>query len=137
MYSGDMKPAGFWIRFFAKLLDQLLIILPLAHLFVLVLNKDLETTEYVFSLLYYLLLPVIWSGYTVGKRFVGIRIVKVDGTDVHLGNMLLREVISQLIYYLTFGIALVISGLLVIFREDKRALHDLLAGTCVVYRGDE
>lgn len=39
------------------------------------------------SLLYYLIVPVVWNGYTVGKRIVGIRIAKVNGEKVGFGTL--------------------------------------------------
>ncbi|GED30749.1 hypothetical protein BCE02nite_18900 [Brevibacillus centrosporus] len=84
------------------------------------------------SILYSLLLPVFWYGYTVGKRIVGIRIVKMDGSPVGIGTMLLRIVVGcWLIYTVTLGIGAIISAIMVGVREDKRAIHDLIAGTYV------
>lgn len=82
---------------------------------------------------YYVLIPIFWYGYTVGKRFCGIRIVKLNGDDVTLGTMLLREVLGAIIYSITFGIAAIVSAFMVGLREDKRSIHDLIAGTYVTY----
>lgn len=48
-------------------------------------------------------------------------------------NMLLRDVVSGLVYAFTFGIALIVSICMVCMREDKRSLHDLIAGTEVIH----
>ena len=34
---------------------------------------------------------------------------------------------------ITFGIAAIVSGFMVGIRQDKRAIHDLIAGTYVTY----
>jgi uncharacterized RDD family membrane protein YckC len=81
--------------------------------------------------LYGLIVPVVWYGYTVGKRLVGIRIARINGEKVSLWTMIKRNVIAGLVYGITFGIALIVSIFMVAFRHDKRAIHDMIAGTYV------
>lgn len=45
----------------------------------------------------------------------------------------MRNVVAGVIYGFTFGIALIVSIFMVALREDKRALHDFIAGTEVIY----
>lgn len=46
--------------------------------------------------------------------------------------MIMREVVGKYIIVLaTFGISVLVSGLMVILREDKRAIHDFISGTYV------
>lgn len=46
--------------------------------------------------------------------------------------MFLREVIGKfLLSYITFGVATIVS--MVIFRKDKRAIHDFIGGTYVAH----
>lgn len=137
MEKEHFEPAGFWIRLIALLFDVFLILFPASLILSLLLHADSESVERVLAFIYSLLLPVIWTGYTVGKRFCRIRIIRKDGENVHLGNMLLRYVLANVIYSITLGIALVISLFMVIFREDKRALHDVLAGTWVIHVKDD
>ncbi|MDQ0808224.1 RDD family protein [Priestia megaterium] len=47
--------------------------------------------------------------------------------------MVLRVFIPGLIYGLTIGIVTIISFFMVVFRKDKRSLHDMMAGTYVIY----
>lgn len=130
------NPAGFWIRLVAAFLDNLLAYLPLAVVVWLLFGNPYEDNVSslilsALSLLYALLLPVIWNGYTVGKRILGIRIAKVSGETLGLGAMFMRTVVGGLVYGITFGLAALISALMVGLRRDKRALHDFLAGTYV------
>ncbi|WP_017185499.1 RDD family protein, partial [Alkalibacillus haloalkaliphilus] len=54
------------------------------------------------------------------------------GDDVTLTNTLLREVVGfHLVGIVTFGVSWIVSIFMVIFREDKRAIHDLIGGTYV------
>lgn len=47
--------------------------------------------------------------------------------------MLLRVVVAGLLYFITFGIGFIVSVIMVAVREDKRAIHDFIAGTEVVW----
>lgn len=127
--------AGFWIRFGASLLDGLIVGIPLAVLsFMLDGGTDREFLTDILSFLYALLLPVFWNGYTIGKKICGIHIRRIDDfLPPTLWTMIKRNVICGLIYAITLGIAVIVSAFMVGLREDKRSLHDLIAGTEVVY----
>lgn len=126
------NPGGFWRRLFGILLDAIIVGVPLAIL-AYILTGETEGNSFtnLLSFLYYLIVPVAWMGYTVGKRIVGVRIVKVNGEQVGIGTMLLRTFVAGIIYAVTIGIALIVSAFMVGLREDKRAIHDLIAGTYV------
>ncbi|MCK1993824.1 RDD family protein [Peribacillus muralis] len=123
---------GFWKRFFAGILDGLIISLPLTLIFGWI-TGDWENESYstIVDLLYMLIVPIVWYGYTVGKRIMGIRIVRVDGRKVGLGTMLLRTFVAGIVYILTIGIGFIISAFMVGIRKDHRAIHDFIAGTYV------
>ncbi len=68
-------------------------------------------------------------GATLGKMIIGARIVHLDGSPIGYGTAFLRwfcERLSDFICYIGY--------LFVAFRADKRAMHDLIVGTRVVYR---
>ncbi|MFS0823181.1 RDD family protein [Bacillus sp. 1P02SD] len=133
------EPAGFWIRFGASLIDGIVIFL-IVFLFSLIFNFPVDNDSWqsgLLEFLYALSLPLFWYGYTVGKRLCGIRIARVDGEKLHIGNMLLRIVVAGLFYALTLGIGFIVSVVMVAVREDKRAIHDFVAGTCVTYNPPE
>ena len=68
----------------------------------------------------------------MGKKALGIRIVKMN-TGKNCGfvpNVLLRLIVNGLIGISPFyGLV----DILFIFRSDRRCIHDLIAGTQVVY----
>ncbi len=67
-------------------------------------------------------------GATLGKMIIGAKIVKLDGDRIGYGRAILRYIgarISDICY---------IGYLFVAFRDDKRALHDLIASTRVIYK---
>ncbi|MEF2965373.1 RDD family protein [Paenibacillus sp. M1] len=127
--------AGFWIRLGASLLDGIIVGIPLAILsYIFTGNSDDNVVTNLISFLYTLLLPVMWEGYTIGKRICGVKIRKVsDHSPPGIGTMLMRNVVAGLIYTFTFGIALIVSAFMVGLREDKRSIHDFIAGTEVVH----
>lgn len=128
------NPAGFWIRFFACILDGLIVGIPLAIIAYLISgNWDGNPFTSTVTFLYSLLLPVLWSGYTIGKKLMGVRIAKVNGEKLDIGAMLLRNIVGGLVYVITIGIALIFSAFMVGLRQDKRSIHDLIAGTYVTY----
>jgi uncharacterized RDD family membrane protein YckC len=124
-----MRNAGFWIRLGAALLDGIVVGLPLLFVAFLVTQhlNTAETVSNVMMFLYGLIIPVVWGGFTVGKRMCGIRIRKLDGSDPTIGTMILRTVVGGILYSLTFGIGTIVSAFMVGLREDKRAIHDFIA----------
>jgi uncharacterized RDD family membrane protein YckC len=74
-------------------------------------------------------------GQTVGKRLLGIRIVRVqdDANPGFVHAVLLRSVVPIIIRAIPmFGLGFWLVDVGCIFRTDKRCLHDLIAGTKVV-----
>lgn len=74
------------------------------------------------------------EGQTLGKRWVGVRIVRTDGTRASLPRLLfLRGFVPGLIGGIPYlGIFFVLANALWIFGEEKRCLHDHFADTIVV-----
>ncbi|MCI3922593.1 RDD family protein [Paenibacillus sp. TRM 82003] len=135
MDERDYFPAGFWIRLGAAILDGIIVGIPLAILSYLITGgegRDWFTN--ILQFLYGLFIPVFWGGYTIGKRMCGIRIRRIDTEGPPtIGTMLMRNVLAGLLYAITFGIAGIVSAFMVGLREDKRSIHDFIAGTEVVH----
>jgi uncharacterized RDD family membrane protein YckC len=74
------------------------------------------------------------TGQTLGKKWVGVRIVKLDGSPVTFTTVfLLRGFVPGLIGAVPYvGAVFSLVNILFIFREDRRCIHDLIAGTRVV-----
>ncbi|MFC3039198.1 RDD family protein [Virgibacillus xinjiangensis] len=131
------KYAGFLERFIARVLDFNIITLSLASLFFLFTgNFSLEWrsgwTWEVFYLVYLIMVPVLWSGYVIGKRICKIKLQRTNDEHVNFTNTFMREVVGfHVIGILTLGISLIVSVFMIIFREDKRAIHDIVGGTYV------
>ncbi len=133
-----INPAGFWIRLLAGFLDGIIIMSPLNVVgYVLIGSWEDNFVSNILSSLYSIFIPIVWYGYTVGKRIVGVRIVKMNGEKLSLGTMLLRVIVAAIIYVVTLGIAAIVSAFMVGIREDKRSIHDLISGTYVTYEKPE
>lgn len=134
-------PAKLWQRFFARILDGLIVGVPIVFILSFTVGYDFvidPRANFIFNIFmilivtaYMIVLPVIWHGWTIGKRLMGIRVTHVDGTDVSWLVMAKRELFILVIYSVTFGLFLLLAGVMVITRRDKRALHDLMAKTKV------
>jgi uncharacterized RDD family membrane protein YckC len=131
------SPAGFWIRVVAALLDFVVFVLvrgALSLLARLVWRSDAATlgieaalgmSTALFAALYVILLHAL-EGQTIGKLVVRVRVVGLDGAPPAVGASVLRF-FAYFASLLPFATGFIMAGL----RADRRALHDLLAGTRV------
>ena len=78
--------------------------------------------------------PLLRNGQTWGKKLVGIRIVDMDGDVPALAPLLVkRYLVGTLIAQVPIlGALYGITDSLFVFRQDRRCIHDLIAGTQVV-----
>ena len=75
------------------------------------------------------------TGQTIGKKAMKIRIVKVP--DLSQGGFVANFLLRSLAMYVigavpVAGSILMIANPLFIFRDDRRCIHDHVAGTCVI-----
>ena len=73
-------------------------------------------------------------GQTMGKRFTGLAIVTLDGHRPSFQHLILNRYLPQWIAGLVpiVGPLLSVVNVAFIFRDDKRCVHDLIAGTKVI-----
>jgi uncharacterized RDD family membrane protein YckC len=137
----DVRPAGFWIRAAAAAIDAVVLAFVDLSLGLVARKVWGETVEesavlhgavvlftLIFAALYVTLLHAA-AGQTIGKMLVRAHVVLVDGAAVPVGTSLLRF-LACFASAAPLGMGFVMAGL----RRDKRALHDLLAGTRVERR---
>jgi uncharacterized RDD family membrane protein YckC len=74
------------------------------------------------------------TGQTLGKKWTGIRIELLGGPPVNfVSGVLLRNWVPKLIGMVPYlGVLFHLIDVLFIFREDRRCIHDHIAGTRVV-----
>jgi uncharacterized RDD family membrane protein YckC len=142
--------AGIGGRFLAAIIDTLLIIIlqAIVNLTVLFIAASLLGNDWateglfvwvaaMFGLIsfllfwgFYIIFEMIWNGQSPGKRWVGLRVLKTDGTPITLTESVVRNLV-RLIDFLPAYYGL---GVVTMFINDQsRRLGDLAAGTLVVY----
>ena len=74
------------------------------------------------------------TGQSLGKKWTGIRIDRIDGLPISFGTgVALRNWVPKVMGAVPYlGALFHLVDLLCIFREDRRCLHDHIAGTRVV-----
>jgi uncharacterized RDD family membrane protein YckC len=141
-----MRYAGFWIRFAARFIDGLIagaiVGIPLMLLMFSTgiltgrPNQSQLVAIQVFGQLAGILFEVAYQwfflgrfGATPGKMAVGIKVVTADGLPITNMKAFGRAWADRL-SSLTCGIGYIIAG----FDEEKRALHDHICSTRVIYK---
>ena len=128
------RPAGFWIRVAAMLIDSVpifvLVLLGVAlSLFVSPLFGMINLLAFPYALYVYLVMPA-QKATTFGKKALGLLIVH---PSVKAGQGLGWSVAGmRFVGHLVNNILLGVGYLLVAFTSQKQGLHDLIAGTRVV-----
>lgn len=143
----DLPPAGFWIRVVAVIIDTAVMVVAQAVLYVAASivfggrsSIVIRVAAQVFGAMLVAVYPVLFHwrwGQTLGKMAVDIRVVTsrptptspgwpTEGGPLTLGCAALRQLASVLSSAI-LGLGYLMAGL----RRDKRALHDLIAGTHV------
>jgi uncharacterized RDD family membrane protein YckC len=124
----ELQHVGFGLRLLAWVIDIVIVLVAQA---VMALTIADQTLASVFGLIFGIVyLITFWSleAATPGKMLLGLRILSVDGEPIGLGRSLLRYV-GYIVCGFTFGVGY----LMIIFNDDKRGLHDLIASTIVVH----
>lgn len=145
--QGTLRPgghyAGFWIRVAAKVLDQIIVsvftgLIMMVFLAGMVVVKD-ETMNIIISILLFLMIYAVQIAFvtffvgkfqaTPGKMACGIKVVSPEGGKITYLRAFGRY-FGEMLSGLTFGIGYIIAG----FDQEKRALHDYVCTTRVVYK---
>ncbi len=137
--SITQTPAGVGERVLARLIDMAILFIYMITLFELepwrwiasgnndVVNLIVIMTLVAPAMFYSLLCEYFMDGQTLGKRFMRIRVVMVDGAAPTLGAILLRWVFLVVdMYFYCLGVIVIICT-----RRNQR-LGDLAAGTMVI-----
>lgn len=143
--AGEVTYAGFWIRFVAKFIDGLILAIPG---FVLgfggaaalgIFSGRPNAGFVVFQAFLWVLDFAIRLGYntffvgkygaTPGKMAVGLKVIMADRSEITYPRALGRAA-AEIINAFTCLIGYIIAG----FDNEKRALHDHICSTRVIYK---
>ncbi len=117
----NKKHANFSIRLMAMIIDTIIMGVPAYFL----INEYFADA---FIAIVTISLWIIWKGQSIGKKLVNIKIVNENYEDINIKTAIIRY-----IGYIVSTITLLVGFAIVPFREDKRALHDLMANTYVIH----
>lgn len=135
----ERKPAGFWIRFWAYLIDLLVISavtsILLKPVFALIgLSVDSSNWYAPFTVLSailfyaYFVLMTKFFGQTIGKMIFAIRVVSLKKDSLDWGTLLFREWIGRFISVTILPLYFIVG-----FTALKQGVHDFFADTTVVH----
>jgi len=147
-FTLDFRPAGFWIRFVATLVDSIILAVAMVAVAVpiglsagitaalanpmamaqILASFGVAITAIAFLIpMLYEVVFVGWRGQTPGKILLKLKIIRIDGGEVEYVKAFIRWIGK-----LVSGFTLLIGYLIAAFTTNKRALHDFLAGTRVI-----
>ncbi|MDR2050037.1 MAG: RDD family protein [Treponema sp.] len=134
----SLYPAGLPIRLFAYGIDtvfQTIVLLCLVFLYFALFDRMIGIwlillARFVIDWFYYVLWEVFCRGQSPGKRFLGIRVIKNDGSPVDIGSSFVRNLLRFAdgflgLYFIVF--------ITVITSKAFRRPGDWAAGTLVIY----
>ena|SRR5215469_1569780 len=151
---------GFWIRFGARMIDGLIFMVP-AIIFIAIMmpslmratragNQAAAANPFFFGIgfitffvatflaggFYEILLLKYHSG-TVGKMACGLKVIRSDGRPlswgVCFGRFFMWNVVTEGVPYLN-SLLMLVSSIMLGVDEEKRALHDRVCDTRVIYK---
>ena len=80
-------------------------------------------------LLYHLVSEVVSNGYSLGKKIVGIRVVKIDGTRATISGYLVRWMFRLVEISMTSGM---LAFIVILLNGKGQHIGDILGKTCVI-----
>ncbi len=141
----EYEAAGLGYRILAALLDSIFIAVYVGLIFLCFGLGGFLKTQYIEDhqyflmtlaiilslpiLLYHFLSETFMNGQSLGKKIVGIKVVKTDGTQAGISSYLLRSVFRIIDVQLVNGIVAVIC---IPVSEKSQRLGDMAAGTTVI-----
>ena len=135
----SIRFAGFWMRFWAYLLDLIvigsierLIINPLFRILEIPLMEfnmfaPISIASAIIFYLYFVLMTKYFHQ-TLGKMVFGLRVIDLKSDKLSWGTILFREWIGRFI-----SATIVIGYIVVAFLPKKQGLHDLFTDTSVIH----
>ncbi|WP_409276319.1 RDD family protein [Neobacillus sp. SCS-31] len=133
-----LRFAGFWMRFWAYLLDLIvigslfrLLAKPVLRLLDIEVSGGLFSAGTIVSAAIFYLYFVLMTKYfrqTLGKMVFGLAVIGINGGRLTWMDILFREWIGRFI-----SSTIIVLYLIPAFHPKKQALHDLFADTVVVH----
>lgn len=140
--DGDAELAGRGTRLGAYLIDLALIIIAIIPILIFMdatddSNFGIAVGITLIALMILLIINLIFliqNSQSIGKKMVGVKIVRTDGEHCGLARIIfLRNVVIGMLGNIPLvGPFISLADPLFIFRGDRRCIHDLIADTKVI-----
>jgi uncharacterized RDD family membrane protein YckC len=150
----DYEVAGIGSRFLAALVDTTIIVILQVIVFGIMLLIVLATLSagvddlleslgtwllaiaglisFILIWGYYIAFELFWNGQTPGKRWIGLRVIRVDGTPISASESIIRNLVRLIDFMpMAYGVGVVT----MFINSNSRRVGDITAGTVVVYDG--
>jgi len=75
---------------------------------------------------YFALFEQLWNGQSIGKRRLGLRVIRADGQPINITASLARNVVRIVDFFMFIGV------LVMVIDRSSRRLGDFVAGTLVI-----
>jgi len=145
---------GLWIRFGARFIDSFVLAVPFLILAAVLIPNLLRTRSQppnsafaavgltfiglgFLAMISYEVLTLRYWGATVGKMACGLKVVRSDGRSlgwgVSFGRFFMWNIVTSGVPYLNL-ILMLVSGIMAGTDVEKRALHDRVCDTRVIYK---
>lgn len=140
------KPAHLIYRIFAWMIDALLyVVYIVAFMWIwggvvpsdIIGNLNVGWIQtmalYLPYFIYFPLLETVWNGRTVGKKIIGLRVTRIDGTRASVGSYLIRWLFRFFEITVTGGVVAILT---ILINGRGQRLGDMVANTCVISEED-
>jgi uncharacterized RDD family membrane protein YckC len=141
----EYEPAGVGYRLLAAMLDIIFMAVYIGLMMLIlgisgVINRNFFSGDNFFLLtiltiaglpilLYHFLSETFMNGQSLGKKIMGIKVVKLDGSQPGIGSYILRSVFRIIDIQTMSGVVAIIS---IALSEKSQRLGDMAAGTTVI-----
>src|SRR5699024_4886587 len=141
-FPTQRRYAGFWMRFWAYIVDLIIVFslngILLSPLKFINEGEPIEAGIWTISgilgtiILYvYFVWMTKWKGQTIGKMIFGLKVIHKEEKPLRWSDLIFREVIGRFFYRVFWIINLLY--LVVAFDRKKQGIHDQQADTVVIH----
>ncbi|MCQ6519905.1 MULTISPECIES: RDD family protein [Bacillus] len=87
---------------------------------------------FILMAIYFILLPLIWNGVTLGKKVTRIKLISLKSEKLTLQTLTIRFFVLLLPNILLLGIPILCNVYMMLFRKDNCGFQDLITKTKVI-----
>src|SRR5699024_7231960 len=141
-FPTQRRYAGFWMRFWAYIVDLIIVFslngILLSPLKFINEGEPIEAGIWTISgivgtIIFYVYFVWMtkWNGQTIGKMIFGLKVIHKEEKSLRWSDLIFSEVIGRFFYRVFWIINLLY--LVVAFDRKKQGIHDKLADTVVIH----